>query len=297
MSRNNGIFKFIIFISCLSIIAFSFSALNKEKAYKAYLSEQKKFIQKKQPSKMQEELVCSVESPDVYEGKNIVERFAEPFGYSRVPYENDSFGEYVRSYPIYSYGSKVLMYDGSQSDRQWMAAAVFQLPLENYDLQQCADSVMRWYAEYYFAIQKHECIRFHFIDGSLHSWVESEGYDGTYENLLDFLKVVFNHANTVSLEGESELVSFNDLQIGDILVRGGYPGHALMVVDVAENEKGNRAILLGQGLMPAQQFHVVINPGHINDPWYYYTELSDTITTPGYTFLVTDFKRPIFGTE
>ena len=45
---------------------------------------------------------------------------------------------------------------------------------------------------------------------------------------------------------------------GDVLIQGGYPGHALLVLDVAE-AAGKSYLLLGQSYMPAQQFHVVNN--------------------------------------
>lgn len=284
-----NIYKFIIVLLCLITVMFSFSGVDNVEHIDRKVSNKKNNINKEG-----EELICSVESSDLHTATNLIERFTVPYGYQRISYKEGSFGDYVRLYPIFPYGSKLLMYDGCPSNRQWMAAAVFQLPLEPYDLQQCADSIMRWYAEYYFSQQKYESIKYHFVDGSLHSWVDSKNYDGTYDSLIKFLNEVFNHANTVSLECESEAVTVDELQIGDILIRGGYPGHALMVVDVAINDKGKKAILLGQGLMPAQQFHVVNNPLHENDPWYYQDELSETFSTPGYTFSLTNFKRPIF---
>jgi hypothetical protein len=37
----------------------------------------------------------------------------------------------------------------------------------------------------------------------------------------------------------------------------GGPGHAILILDVAEAPDGRRVALLGQGFMPAQDFHVL----------------------------------------
>ena len=62
-------------------------------------------------------------------------------------------------------GSEVLLYNGSLKGNQNAHVAVFKLPIENYDLQQCADSIMRMYAEYYWNTKQYDKISFHFVNG------------------------------------------------------------------------------------------------------------------------------------
>ena len=57
-----------------------------------------------------------------------------------------------------------------------------------------------------------------------------------------------------------------------------------MVLDICENENGKKAILLAQGYMPAQEFHILKNPEHGDDPWYYEDEITYPLKTPEYTF-------------
>ena len=48
-------------------------------------------------------------------------------------------------------------------------------------------------------------------------------------------------------------------QAGDVLVVGGSPGHAVVLLDVAT--RGDEVLLLiGEGYMPAQDFHVEHGP-------------------------------------
>ena len=50
------------------------------------------------------------------------------------------------------------------------------------------------------------------------------------------------------------------------------------------NGEGQKAFLLAQGYMPAQEFHIINNPLHENDPWYYAEEMSFPLETAEYTF-------------
>jgi hypothetical protein len=61
-------------------------------------------------------------------------------------------------------------------------------------------------------------------------------------------------------------VKQDPLAPGDVLIQGGYPGHAVIVLDAADAADGKRLVLLGQSYMPAQQFHVLVNPA--GGVWY-----------------------------
>ena len=70
------------------------------------------------------------------------------------------------------------------------------------------------------------------------------------------------------------------MQPGDVFIKGGFPGHAMIVVDVAVNKKGEKIFMLAQSYMPAQDIHIVKNPGNETlSPWYVLGE-GATIVTP-----------------
>ena len=48
--------------------------------------------------------------------------------------------------------------------------------------------------------------------------------------------------------------------VGDVLIQGGSPGHAMLIVDMVENKEGQETVHTGQAYMPAQDIHIVINP-------------------------------------
>jgi Domain of unknown function (4846) len=75
-----------------------------------------------------------------------------------------------------------------------------------------------------------------------------------------------------------------------VFIRGGFPGHAVLVVDVAENASGKRIFLLAQSYMPAQDIHILRNPNARIDPWYHAVDRGNLVT-PEWTFQYTDLKR------
>lgn len=236
------------------------------------------------------------------EGMTLESRFAAPAGYQRTKAVPGSLDEFLRNYPLKEDGSPVLLYDGTLKGNQGDHAAVFALPLENEDLQQCADSVMRIYAEYFWETKQYERIAFHFvngfcaeyakwregyriqIDGNQAVWIKEGDYDDSYEAFCKYLRMVFSYAGTLSMDAESDAVSLADVRTGDIFLESGSPGHVVMLVDLCENAQGKKAFLLAQGFMPAQEFHVLKNPLHEEDPWYYEDEIDFPLLTPEYTF-------------
>ena len=85
------------------------------------------------------------------------------------------------------------------------------------------------------------------------------------------MNTVFRYAGSASLSKELHPVAdVNDMRIGDVFIRGGFPGHAAIVVDMAANRQtGKKVFLLAQSYMPAQDIHVLKNPANrALDPWY-----------------------------
>lgn len=243
------------------------------------------------------------------EGKTLEERFFTPEGYTRIPREMGSFQGYLRRYAMKPDQSPVLLYDGSEKQNQSAHAAVFSMPVFDGDLQQCADSIIRIYSEYFWKMGDYDKIAFHLtngflmdypawksgkrlvVDGNKTSWVSKSGSDDSYETFLKYLRTVMIYAGTLSLNEEAVPVNVSDIQAGDMFIKGGSPGHCVMVADVAQNRDGSRCFLLAQGYMPAQEFQIIKNPLHGDDPWYYAAELNYPLVTPEYVFDEGSLKR------
>ncbi len=242
-------------------------------------------------------------------GLTLEERIKTPYGYHREMKEQKSFQGFLRQYPMKPDQSPVLLHTGAEKGNQSDHVAVFNMPLVNGDLQQCADSIMRIYGEYFWSIEAHDSISFHLTNGFLMdypswrdgkrlavsgnnvSWVKKSSYDASYETFVQYLRNVMIYAGTLSLEKECSAVDINQIQSGDMFIKGGSPGHCVMVADVAADSEGNKCFLLAQSYMPAQEFHILKNPLHEEDPWYYVKEVTYPFITPEYVFEEGSFQR------
>lgn len=111
------------------------------------------------------------------------------------------------------------------------------------------------------------------------SWVKSAKRDYSYATFRKYLDLVFQYAGTASLSKELMPVGIcwaKDIQAGDIIIKGGFPGHAETVVDVAENAAGKRIVLLAQSFMPAQEIEIF--------PEWIQSENEHYLVTPTWTF-------------
>lgn len=236
-------------------------------------------------------------------GKTIAERFALPQGFTRGISAKNSFGEYLQSILLKPNGSLVHFYNGQEKPNK-VAAAVLNVDVGTKDLQQCADAVMRLRAEYLYQNKLYDALHFNFtngfkaeytkwrngyrivVKGNKVSWIKTTKESISYESFKDYLNIVFTYAGTASLSQELKMINPRQMQIGDVLIRGGSPGHAVIVVDMAINTKTKKKLfMVAQSFMPAQDIHILINKNNpAISPWYELDENAEEINTPEWTF-------------
>ena len=71
---------------------------------------------------------------------------------------------------------------------------------------------------------------------------------------------IYEYCGTLSLSKELQNIPYSDLRPGDVFIKGGSPGHAELVMDVAQNSTGQKIYLLAQGYMPAQDMQLLADP-------------------------------------
>ena len=241
---------------------------------------------------------------------NVLEgRYSTPEGYNRVEVSGDSFGEFLRNSKLKPYGEKVLYYDGREKNRQNVYDSVFDVDIGDRDLHQCADAIMLLRAEYLYSLGLYDKIHFNFVSGfkaEFTKWMEgyrikvdgnTAGYypaaepSDSYETFRKYMDMVFAYSGTISLANELDAVPAEQMEIGDVFIVGGNPGHAIIVVDAAANEMGDKIFLLAQSYMPAQQTHILLNPSDKEiSPWYRLRD-GEQLITPEWTFAWDDLRR------
>ena len=257
-------------------------------------------------------------APDPYAGLGGTDEATRPLdatisppdGFSRVPVAEGSLGAWLRSLPVYEDRTEVRAYDGSPLRSP--AARVVAMDVGRRDLQQCADSAIRLLSEYARASGQQRDLAWDFTSGDrtgYRDWLAGERFvigrtverrrgearSDSRQTFRSWLDLVFTYAGTRSLAREGEAVE-GALLAGDVFVAGGSPGHAVMILDVATNDDGRRVALLGQGFMPAQEFHVLRSRGGItpvlDGVWFELPGVGERIDTPSWApFERSDARR------
>lgn len=223
--------------------------------------------------------------------KQIAE-IALPKGFQRITTTPNTFENWLQHYPLLK-DNTVYLYNGSIKANQQLHAAVLAVSIGTKNLQQCADAVVRLKAEYHFARKEYSKIVFNagktVFDFNTFA---SKKNCFSHQCLLEFLEHVFNNYGTYNLEDQlHDITNYTNLTIGNVFIKGGAPGHAMLVVDVAINAStGEKIFLLAQSFMPAQSVHVVKNINHSQlSPWYSCNDVE--IATPGWTFKQGQLKK------
>ena len=200
-----------------------------------------------------------------------------------------------RHSPVRSYDGKVVLPAGSPA-----IVAVVDLDVGRRDLQQCWDSILRLRAEYLWqaGARSRRRIRFPFARGvpwlrwtkwaagwrpvrTGHRWTlrRVARASNSRKNFQRYLRFLFAWTGTIHAH-RLPRVPLRQVRAGDFFVWSGSPGHAVMVLDLARDDTGRLVALLGQGFMPAQNFHVLAASGPYR-PWFQvYPPRGPALVTP-----------------
>lgn len=243
----------------------------------------------------------------VKEGDTVSSRFLVPSGYEREDYSEDSFGTYLRELKLKEMGTPVLLYDGREKFVK-SYISVIDMPILPQDLIQCADAVIKLRAEYLYKQKKYDEISFDLtngmkvpflkfvkgervkVSGNKTVWVKGNYKTGYGREVFEeYLKFIYMYAGTLSLSKEMKKADIKEMEIGDVFIQGGSPGHAVIVVDIAVNKKtGERVMMLVQSYMPSQELHILKSISDIS-PWY---KIEDTkLVTPEWLFEKGSLKK------
>lgn len=213
-------------------------------------------------------------------------RLAPPAGCTRVAARPGSYAHWLRHLPLLPAGTPVRSYRGKKilaADDPRLAAVV-DLDVGSRDRQQCADTIMRLRGEYLHSAGRAGRAAFRWAGGerfSFKQWAAglrpvkegrrwrfeakarpSRGY-GSFRRYLGYL---FSWTGSMHMQGEPRVKKLEQARAGDFFIKGGSPGHAVVILDICEEASGGRRALIGQGFMPAQDLHLMRDAA--GSPWF-----------------------------
>ena len=238
----------------------------------------------------------------------LARRVPPPDGFVRQPMPDGSFAAWLRALPLKPPGTPVRLFNGTTKAFQTGHVAVVDIDVGNRDLQQCADAIMRLRAEWLWSEGQYERIGFNYTGGGRvafirwakgerpddhgRRWSKRAAADASYAGFRSYMNAVFAQAGTYSLAQELMPVPAAQVQIGDVFIRGGFPGHAVLVGDMVVNPTtGEQRMLLIQSFMPAQDIHILNVPGNGPESAWYPLPGNSALLTPEYIFLPGSLRR------
>ena len=218
-----------------------------------------------------------------------------PPGVVRQSLKNTSFGNYLRQLPLLPDSSNVLDFQNNirvnHSDSS--LARVIAINIKGQRLWQCMDILIRIHVDFLQQQKEPQKINYPLPEGTMLSWPEWQkgirpffsglhfkkksiaAPDSSSAAFQRYLNKLFEFSGTQTFFYYYPQLELDELQAGDFIVKKGKKGHAVMIVDLALNDQGERIALIGQGDTPACQFYLLKNKD--GSPWF---QISNTAIYP-----------------
>ncbi|MBN2011321.1 hypothetical protein JW960_18395 [candidate division KSB1 bacterium] len=137
-----------------------------------------------------------------------------PEGYKRIELGENSFGNWLQHLPLLHNGSPMRLFNGQLKQNQNAHHAIVDIDVGTTDLQQCADAVIRLYAEYLYSCNLQDKIAFHFTNGDLASysnwlsgcrpkvngnrvaWIHGDSVNDSHNVFRQYLNMIFTYAGS-----------------------------------------------------------------------------------------------------
>lgn len=231
-------------------------------------------------------------------GERTIAAIPPPPGFSRVAAGPGSFAAWLRALPLLPDSTPVRDYRGRirHAAGDTTIAAVVDLDITGRRLEQCMDILLRLRAEYLREAGRADAIVLVLPDGTRLSWPQwragmrpvitggrfplrrTAGPDSSDAAFHRYLRTIYVHSGTTTFYHHLDPVPPDSLRIGDVVIRTGRPGHAVMIVDLARDGQGNLRGLVAQGDTPARQLHLLAR--RAGDPWIPLDVTRDPVPLP-----------------
>jgi len=168
---------------------------------------------------------------------------------------------------------------GDESVASVVPVAIFQKRL-----WQCMDILVMFHVDYLNSIKNQSQVNYPLPDGTMIAWDEWKtglrpefkgttfnkilygSPDESSKNFDRYLNSLFAYSGTQTFYHYYKDIPLKNIAPGDFITKKGNKGHAVLIVDMAENAHGEKVALIGQGDTPAVQFYLLKNKN--GSPWF-----------------------------
>ncbi len=183
----------------------------------------------------------------------LVNRIMPPDGFSRTAVEEGSFAYWLRHLPLLKANSKVYYYNDEEKYTQAIHEAVIDIDVSEGDLQRSEDAVIRLRAEYLYSQKRYDEIVFYSKNQDTLALTDVDKTP-SYKTFRQYLNKLAAVSTPLSLTESLEFITVQELQIGDVFVQPADPGHAAIVVDMAENKSRRRVFFARTSLYACARY-------------------------------------------
>lgn len=221
----------------------------------------------------------------------IFKKFDTPPNFERNKNYSD-FGKWLNDISLKSNNTPVYTFDGQRKPNPNIYVGVLDLEQPKKNIQFNANAIISLRLEYFYRSKKYnEIDKLAKISTVPIPYTKYVKGDYSYSKYFEYLQYYLENINSNTISELLKPIIFKDLQVGDVFFqKGSIKCHAAIVMDLAEDELGNKLYILAQGYYPSQDLHIITNPSNdLISPWYISKE--GVLLTPEWRFSSSDLMR------
>lgn len=222
---------------------------------------------------------------------NIFTKFETPTSYKRSKITTD-FGKWLNNISLKNNNVPVYTFDGKRKPNPNVYVGVLDLEQPKKNVQFNTNAIISLRAEFFYRSKKYaELDKLVNFSDKLTPYTKYVKGDYSYSKYMEYLTYFLENTTPNTIKDFLKSISMKDIQVGDVLFqKGSTKSHAVIVMDMATDNKGDKIIILAQSYYPSQDIQIVANPSNdFISPWYQATE--GVILTPEWRFLSSDLMR------
>ncbi|QES92978.1 hypothetical protein F0358_09775 [Empedobacter brevis] len=221
----------------------------------------------------------------------IFKRFDTPPNFRRNQH-NTEFGKWLNNLSLKSHTTPVYTFDGQKKSNPNIYVGVLDLDQPKKNVQFNANAVISLRLEYFYREKKYsELDKLAKISTKPTPYTKFVKGDYSYSKYIEYLQYYLENTNSHTITELLKAIPLKELQIGDVFFqKGSIKSHAVIVMDLAQDEMGNKIYILAQSYYPSQNIQILTNPSNdLISPWYIAKD--GVLLTPEWRFLSSDLMR------